>query len=376
VRIFALVVDAFGGTGGISQYNRDLIAAWAELETVKQIVVLPRFAIPLKPPVPEQVIQHSPVASAPMYGIRALVHSVRAEQPDVVFCGHLHMMPLAVVISKLTGAPIWLQIHGLEAWKGRVGFTRWCIERASLVTAVSRHTRRLFLQWANVEPNRVLVLPNTVGEQYTNEVDRTSAKELFGLTGRRVLLTVSRLAKSERYKGHEEVIRCLPEIVERVRNLAYVIAGDGDMRSELEELVRREKLEDIVFFTGTIGRNELPALYRAADVYVMPSKGEGFGIVYLEALACGTPVIAGDSDGARDPLHDGMLGVLADERHLAAEIQRLLELPFHSGKQSCSDLETGNVIRHYFGRDTFRNLVEVATVRFRNSACSESALGF
>lgn len=364
VRILALVVDAFGGTGGISQYNRDLISAWSALGMVKQVVVLPRFASPSSLSVPEKVVQHPPTGSAFLYSLRAIRHAVRRDRFDLVFCGHLHIMPLAVIISKLSGAPIWLQLHGIEAWSKPSDFVRWCAEKAVLVTTVSRHTRRQFLRWASIDPNRVLVLPNTVGERFVPDEDRISAKKKYGLTGKRVLLTVSRLAKSERYKGHDRIIRNLPKILEKVGNLIYVIAGDGDMRCELEKLVRHEKLEDFVIFTGQIENSELPTLYRAADIFVMPSSGEGFGIVFLEALACGTPVIAGNSDGAGDPLQDGNLGVLSDAQELPVEIQRLLDSPRCIEESRTSDRELERSARRFFGRAVFDDLVKKATEWF------------
>ena len=372
MRILALVVDAFGGTGGISQYNRDLISAWAGLSTVEEIVVLPRLAASPVPPLGTKIVQHQPVASAVSYAARAVAHSALRRRYDVVFCGHLHMMPLALMVSRMHGAPVWLQIHGLEAWAARRGPMRWCVERADLVTSVSRHTRRLFLGWADLEPTRVVILPNTVGDQFTANVDRQAAKEKLGLSGRQILLTVSRLARTERYKGHAAIIRGMPEIARTVGNVTYIIAGEGDLKSELQDLVRSLKLEHLVVFTGAMARSELATLYAAADVYVMPSSGEGFGIVYLEALACGVPVIAGDSDGARDPLHDGRLGTLTDEEHLTQAVLHILE-------RRCERLaETRDhrtrEIQRYFGRAVFNDQVRLATGRFAGNSTIEAPL--
>ena len=368
LRILALVVDAYGGAGGISQYNRDLISAWSALGAVAEIVVLPRFAAPSSTFVPDKVVQRSPTGGVLPYSVRAVANAVRGKHFDFVFCGHLHMIPLAVIVSKLSGAPIWLQLHGIEAWGRRTGLFRWCVEQANVMTAVSRHTRRQFLRWANVDPNRVFVLPNTVGEQFTPEGSRMMAKDMYGRAGKRVLLTVSRLAKSEKYKGHERVIRCLSKIVKEIGDIAYLIAGEGDMRCELEELVCREGLEGVVVFTGELEKSELPALYRAADVFVMPSSGEGFGIVYLEALACGTPVIAGDSDGARDPLQDGNLGVLADEQSLATELRGQLDLPPRCRESQSNSRENRGSVRRYFGREVFNALVKKTTEQFERAA--------
>lgn len=357
MRILALVTDAFGGTGGISQFNRDLISACAELAEVERIVVLPRFAQHSTPPPNAKIAQRVPIARAAAYACRAIAQSVVEPRFDVVFCGHLHMMPLALLVSRLSAAPVWLQIHGLEAWAARARWMRWCVEQADLVTSVSRHTRRLFLGWADVEPTRVLILPNTVGEHFTPGVDRESAKKTLGLAGRRVLLTVSRLAKTERYKGHEAIIRRLPEIAEKFADVVYVIAGEGDLRKELKKLVQSLKLDHFVVFTGAMRSSELATLYAGADVYVMPSSGEGFGIVYLEAMACGTPVIAGDCDGAHDPLHDGDSGVLTNEDRLSKDILRLLKQSCDSPEKERS--ERGEKVRRYFGRTVFNDRVKL-----------------
>ena len=119
------------------------------------------------------------------------------------------MAPLAALISRLAGTPVWLQIHGIEAWQRPSLLQRWAAEHAQLVTAVSRHTRRQFLTWANCPPEKVRVLPNTVDERFTPGPKPETLLDRHNLRGKRILLTVSRLAASERYKGHDRVIRAV-----------------------------------------------------------------------------------------------------------------------------------------------------------------------
>jgi glycosyltransferase involved in cell wall biosynthesis len=127
-----------------------------------------------------------------------------------------------------------------------------------------------------------------------------------------VLLTVSRLASSERYKGHDRVIRALPRVLEQHPETVYVVVGDGDDRSRLETIAAKTGVSAQVRFTGLIGGDDLADYYRLADVFVMPSTGEGFGIAFLEAMASGVPVIGGNRDGTVDPLVDGALGTAID----------------------------------------------------------------
>ena len=145
----------------------------------------------------------------------------------------------------------------------------------------------------------------------------------YGLSGKTVLLTVSRLAAAERYKGHDRVIKALAQLLPVHPDLVYVIAGDGDDRQHLEMLAESEGVREDVRFVGYVSDEELPDLYRAADVFVMPSTGEGFGIVFLQALASGLSVIAGDGDGSSDPLRDGGDGVMVSAEEPSAIVNAI-----------------------------------------------------
>jgi phosphatidylinositol alpha-1,6-mannosyltransferase len=327
LRILALVTDAYGAGGGIAQYNRDMFQALAHADTVGEVVVVTRNGCATQADIPAKVRQ-LPARSGRLAFIAEALSAIRKHGPfDVIFCGHLYMAPLAALLSKATRTPLWLQIHGIEAWQRPARLQRWAAERSHLVTSVSRHTRRLFLGWANCPPHAVKVLPNTVDERFSPGPKPDALLERYQLRGSKVLLTVSRLAASERYKGHDRVIAAVAALRPTHPDLVYVIAGDGDDRSRLEALARKLGVTTAVRFIGYVPDDELPDLYRAADVFVMPSTGEGFGIVFLQALASGIPVIGGDSDGSRDPLRDGMAGTLIpahDEGAIADAVKALL----------------------------------------------------
>jgi phosphatidylinositol alpha-1,6-mannosyltransferase len=329
VRILALVTDAYGAGGGIAQFNRDLLGALASSSRVAQIVVLPRNGAPSPNEVlPAGVAQLAPAGGKFAYSLRAAA-LLRSHGPfDVIFCGHLHAVPLAAALKRLGGAAMWLQLHGIEAWQAPGRIALWATDQADLVTAVSRHTRRLFLQWSRTAPETVKVLPNTVDERFSPGQAPPEFLARHGLQGKRVLLTVSRLAAAERYKGHDRVIESLARLRISHPDLVYVVAGDGDDRPRLERLAAAQGLAERVRFIGYIAETELPDLYRAADVFVMPSTGEGFGIVFLQAMASGIPVIGGDADGSRDPLRDGADGLLVavgDTESLQHSIHELLQ---------------------------------------------------
>ena len=118
----------------------------------------------------------------------------------------------------------------------------------------------------------------------------------------------------------------LPELAKEVPQIAYLIAGDGPDRSRLAAKAVQLGLGDRVAFAGRVPESEKAAYYRLSDAFVMPGYGEGFGIVYLEALACGIPVLASSLDASREALLDGEMGLLVDPRNRAELRQGILQV--------------------------------------------------
>jgi phosphatidylinositol alpha-1,6-mannosyltransferase len=337
LRILALVTEAFGGRGGIAQYNRDFLSALAKCEQVGEVVVLPRFSARSVDTLPTGVRQLRPVESKLAYSLSALWTAITHQPIDLVFCGHVRMAPLAAGIARVLNVPLWLQVHGIEIfWRDLSALERRSVEWATIVTAVSRHTRRRLLQRVGIEPARVKVLPNTVESQYQPGPKPGYLLERHAAGGKKVLLTVSRLDSVERYKGHDRVICTLPRLLEQHPDTIYLIVGDGDDRPRLEKLAVECGVAKNVQFTGSVPPEELPEYFRLADVFVMPSALEGFGIVFLEAMATGVRVIGGSQDGSRDPLCDGALGTLVDPENgqqLASAILAALDDPTRTGNR-------------------------------------------
>jgi phosphatidyl-myo-inositol dimannoside synthase len=315
--MLALVGEAFGGRGGIAQYNRDFLGALMEATAVSSLHVLPRKAVdPVAPP--DGVIQDKPRPGRFSYCIGTL-HAALRQRVDIVFCGHLYMAPLAVLIARLKRASLVIQTHGVEAWRRPSRLCRAAVEAADLVLCVSRFTRVRVLDWAAIAPERVLVLPNTVAGAFTPG-DGSALREAWGLQGKRILLTVGRMDGRERYKGHDRVITAIPQLVAEGHDVAYIVLGDGDDRERLAVLAHKAGIEDRVRFIGAVSQETLVDAYRMADLFVMPSTGEGFGIAFLEAMASGTPALGLAVAGAPDAIADGELGTAVAETDLARAI--------------------------------------------------------
>jgi phosphatidylinositol alpha-1,6-mannosyltransferase len=309
VKLLALVSDAFGGTGGIARYNRDLLSALVNGDAQRGIVVLPREGRAEPTRLPSDLCQRRPRGRVG-FVLAALWTAWRDGPFDAVFCGHFRLAPLAAVIANFWRLPLWLQLHGLEVAGPLRWAQRWAVAQASLITSVSRHTRHRFLGLVRLDPWRLRVLPNMVGAGFVPGPQPEYLLDRHGLRGKTVLLTVARLSAIERYKGHDRVIAALPELAASNPRIVYMIVGEGEDRARLEDLTRTTGVADRVIFAGGVSDDELPDYYRAADLFVMPSSNEGFGIVFLEAVASGLPVIAGNIDGSADALADGALGTL------------------------------------------------------------------
>ncbi len=323
-RILALVSDGYGARGGIARYNQDLFDALADGST--EILILPRHGDANGNALPAGVRQNPSIFGRFGYSAAAIAAAWRFRPIDTVFCGHVFMAPLGFLLARLFGARYWVQAHGTDVWQDRPWLLRRLIRSADLVTTVSRETRRILLGWVDLPAERVRVLPDTVRDVFTPGPPSAALRDRLELGSGPILLTVGRLASNERYKGHEPVFAVLAGLRRKYPDLVHVVAGDGDDRQRLEA-VAAELAPGAVRFLGFVPDADLPDLYRLADLYVMPSTEEGFGIVYLEAAACGLRVIGGKGGGTADAIPDERVGVIvepADRAALASAIERQL----------------------------------------------------
>ena len=322
--MLALVTDAFGGRGGIAQYNCDFFGAMAEARIMSSITVLPRLA-PDPPVLHPTIEQMSPRLGRVAYSVGALQFAL-ARSVDFVFCGHIYMAPLAALIARLKAAKLIIQTHGVEAWPRPSRLQREAVESADLVLCVSRYTRGAVLSWAAIAPERVLVLPNTFKETFT-PANGLRPPTPLRIGEKRTLLTVARMDSGEQYKGQDRVISALPHVIAHGYDVEYIIVGEGDDRGRIELLARNVGVGDRVHFLGRVDLQVLSDAYRKADLFVMPSTGEGFGIAFLEAMVSGTPALGLGVAGSTDALADGELGTIVSEAELPAAIVRLLAAP-------------------------------------------------
>lgn len=306
------MTDAYGSRGGIGKFNRDLLAALASFPATERIEVYPRVIVEEVIAVPSNVDFRSESAGSHLdYAAAVLRRLLSGPRPDLIICGHIYLTFFAKLLALRFQAPTLLIVHGIEAWEPppRMLQRRFASSMDRAI-AVSDRTRARFLSWSAMTGEAVGVIPNCVDvSAYAPGAKPTYLLERHGLHDASVLLTVGRMVGIKRAKGFDEVLELMPGLSEDIH---YVMVGDGPDRERLEEKSRRLGISRRVHFAGYIPEHEKADYYRLADLYVMPSRGEGFGIVFLEAMASGVPVIASTEDGGFEAIREGRLGVAVD----------------------------------------------------------------
>jgi len=241
----------------------------------------------------------------------------QAHRFDLVIAGHPWLLPaLHAALGDGPRRPAcWAWTYGIDVWGEAGRRLAPHLGRADRVAAISRFTRDQVAPWVRAERLALVHTPVDT-EAYTPAPPIRPGADL---------LVVGRLSRTERYKGHEILFRALSPLESRLgRPVSLRVVGDGDWRPDLEKESRALGVADRVEFAGRLQFAELLEAYRGCGVFVMPSRvdrhprglwtGEGLGIVYLEAQACGRPVVASTEGGAPDAVLPGETGVLADPR--------------------------------------------------------------
>ena len=333
-RLLVLVSDAYGGHGGISRFNRDFLAGLASDPKSKEIVVFPRLVKnPILENIPKKIkFYQNGNTSKPGYIKNLISFLVKDHNFDILICGHINLLSIAWPLARIFKLPICLIIHGIDAWEPTKNrFANYFSKRTDFVVSVSKVSLDRFQGWSGFNQKKTWILPNCVDlSKFRPQPKDPKLIERYGLNNKKVIMTLGRIPGWDRHKGFDEVIDILPHLLREDPNLVYLIAGDGPDKNRLFRKALSLGIGKHVVFTGMVLEAEKVAHYCLADVYAMPSRGEGFGIVLLEAMACGVPVIASKFDGGKEALRNGKLGQLVDPANpeqLASAIKQALEIP-------------------------------------------------
>ena len=266
--------------------------------------------------------------------VRMLAAEHRA---DVVLFGHGFPLPWLAPGLAARGIPSIALTHGAEVWIARTPGLAAAQRRGLLAcrqaTAVSAHTGHLIQRAIGERPPVTVLYPGVDTERFAPTVDGHVVRERYGLGDGPLVVCVSRLVPR---KGQDVLIEAMGTVRGRVPEAALLLVGEGPERRALERAAAAAPAGSVAF-AGEVASDELPAFYAAADVFAMPCRSrfaglevEGLGIVFLEAAACGKPVVAGRSGGTPEAIVDEGTGLLVEGREpkaVALAIARLLQEP-------------------------------------------------
>jgi phosphatidylinositol alpha-1,6-mannosyltransferase len=362
-----VLTPSLASVGGIQRYTSTLIRALKDLLGERNV----RAAA-----LPETIAGGGgsfPAAVKLRFGWQAL-RELLGSRPDLIICTHLGLGPVGWLLATVGERPYWIVVHGIEAWGALPYAKRAALRQADRVIVTSAFSRERVVTRQGIDRECLASLPCALDDRLLGRDAASGAEDVaataawnglgrYFADGRRVILTVARMSASEQYKGHDVVLRALPGVVAQVPNLTYAVAGDGDDRARLERLAGELGLADHVAFTGAISDAALARLYRRSEIFVLPArtviedrhpKGEGFGIVYLEAMAFGKPVI-GPNDGApAELIRDGENGLLVspeDPRSVGEALLRLLGDPMAARAMG---ERGGRWVNQHYSYDCFR----------------------
>ncbi|MDJ0706579.1 MAG: glycosyltransferase family 4 protein [Leptolyngbyaceae cyanobacterium MO_188.B28] len=327
-----IFLEVFECEGGIQSYVKDILKAYLSLppKNIADILILRDGPNCLNPFRDSRLRFHYLKMQWPTLGrIRltlSLIACLLRNRPSRVFCGHIRLAPLVGTLCQWMNIPYTVLTYGKEVWFPLTPSHKLALQSADKIWTISRYSRDRACHANDLDPQKIEFLPCVVdGEKFTLGLKSADLVEQYQLADSKVLMTVARLWSGDIYKGVDVTIRALPEIAQIFPNIKYLVIGRGDDQPRLAQMAKDLGVADRVVFAGFVPTASLADHYRLADAYVMPSQ-EGFGIVYLEAMASGVPVISGDDDGSADPLQDGRLGWRVPHRDPEAVAKACIEL--------------------------------------------------
>jgi phosphatidyl-myo-inositol dimannoside synthase len=314
MRVLVLVTDAFGGRGGIAQYNRHLLRALCELPGMERVIAVPRVMTYPPEEMPRNLeYRTAALGGKARYALFSLITAFTVPKVDLVICSHLHLLPIARVLAAILRCTMIPVIYGVEAWNPTPHrISNYLCGRLEAFIAIRKVTAKLFCSWARLDRTKFYYLPNCIDDtQYGTGPRNPELEKRYGIEGKAVIMTAGRLEASlfEKNKGFDEILEALPLLRQRVPNIVYLIMGDGQDKDRLARKAEELGVNDIVVFTGYVLESEKADHYRLADVFAMPGSNPRFDrypfrFVFLEALACGVPVVGSrldDPEEQRDP---------------------------------------------------------------------------
>jgi phosphatidylinositol alpha-1,6-mannosyltransferase len=347
MKVLILATDVFS-RGGIARYTSTLASSLASMLGPENVDVLCFFDWGYSGELPSEFRVLGTVSGRGRAGVLSrlnfLFKAARfgTRGYDLVIANHVALAPVAALMKLAFRTPYWVACHSVEVWWGTSRLRHAALKNADLILPVSRYTADAVQKMAGIRSSRVKVVYNAIPNSFAKLL---LSEEPVGPSigklkrGGFLLLSVCSLVRGNEFKGVDTIIRALPKILKTQPDLRYVVVGEGEIRTGLENIAVEMGVAGNVTFLGEIPDSELAELYRLCDAFVLPSRGqerlgivggEGFGRVYVEAALAGKPVVGSLSGGAAEAVLHGKTGFLVNpdsSDEVAEAVLAILEDP-------------------------------------------------
>jgi phosphatidyl-myo-inositol dimannoside synthase len=319
-----ILVAGTGSTFGLGRYEAVLVHALEQIAASEggEVSCLWRRAHPAFRNVSAGSLDDPSWGSPRWRFAIELLRRARSLPADVVIFTLPNLAPVALPLSVLRpSARVVVCTHGVEIWTPLPWARRTALRRASRVIASATYNADRLRAVQGVRPERIALIHLALPPSWAGG----SATDHTGDSGEGRLLSVGRMDAAERYKGVDAVIRALPEVRRKVPRVSYTVVGEGTDLDRLRQLALDCGVTDSVRFTGEVDHEGLLREYEECDVFVLPSTGEGFGLVFLEAMSFAKPVVAVAAGGPVDVVQNGITGrLVASQDDVSGALLELL----------------------------------------------------
>lgn len=294
-----LSTDVYGGRGGIAQYNRHLVKALCEISEIKEITVIPRKIFYNLEKIPSKVIFKKEFSNSKLkYIIYFFKLIFKKKTYDIIFCNHIHLLPFAWLLKLKYKCELVLIIYGEEAWNPtKYKLANFLSKKINYLISIRHYTAKKFVKWSKfkIKKNNFFYLPNCI-DHNDYGINLKNKKLVKKYSKNKIIISCGRLDVEDRFKGIDEILEILEDLSKKIKNLIYIVIGDGDDRKRLQEKAKILNVENLVIFKGHLSDKEKIDYLRLGNLMAMPGRRKNFDrypfrFVFLEALASGMQVI-------------------------------------------------------------------------------------